>query len=78
MRHAEANSVAEVFAEIDQSLPPELLELPCSTLGLSPLDLIEATGGVQRTTVLRLDGELSDLFEQARSGESAGAQERAR
>jgi len=64
-RAAAPNRVPEVFAEVDQTVPNELLGLACSKLGLGPLDLLETADLDDRTIVVRINGSLRDIFEQA-------------
>jgi molybdopterin/thiamine biosynthesis adenylyltransferase len=60
---ANETDIPALFAELDDTVSEALLALPCSQVGLGPLDLIEAVGGDRQITVLKLDGHIDEIFE---------------
>jgi molybdopterin/thiamine biosynthesis adenylyltransferase len=65
-----------IFVELDDMLPGEILDLRCEQVGLGPRDLIEVIDPARRTTVLQLNGNVSDIFEQACEQECAAGRPR--
>jgi len=65
--------VPEVFVDLDQTSPKEILETPCAAIGLAAQDLLEVADEKGRMVVLRMSGALSDLFESVAAGEPADA-----
>ena len=63
------SAIPEVFVDVDQTLPAEILALPCKSLGIGARDLLEARNGNRRAVVLQLGGTLEDLFQEIPSAD---------
>jgi molybdopterin/thiamine biosynthesis adenylyltransferase len=62
---AGGSEVPNIFAEVDATMPSAIVGMRCATFGLGPLDLLEVVDGERRTTVVRINGRLADIFERA-------------